>query len=621
MRYRFAGFELDEERYELRRGSTRIPLQPKVMEVLRELLGHAERTLTRDELLDAVWPGVAVGEASLTRCISQARRALGEGEADARIIQTVRGRGYRIGVPVTQLPAADTASPRGATGAGRRPRGPTWGALLAGALAAAGLAAWLARPFADLGPLLPSPLTQTGLDRSVAVLPFGGLRDHGEAVALDVVGRLSEVTELLVLSPSESFALARGPGAPRGPMAIGAELGVGSLVVGRVRARDDRLHVDVELVDATSGFRQWSSSHEGSLAEPGPLRAEVAGAVRAALLVEVQRGAEFVHRAPEVDADRFRLEGRSAILASTRDELLDRVALYERAIEREPGEPDAHVALAAAYERLWSDDAPGLGWLSRAETVVLRALELDPASEQAWAVHGAVLRAKGDWTGAEAALERSVELGPSPVSLGALARLRCMQGRPEDALPVIQRALELDPLSHSVQHTAGRVYYYLGANERAIAHLRRAHQLAPRSAYVVATLASALGAAGREAEATEVFLLALPGWLRPPLRIHQRFVGAEAGVRLLLALDAAASGRPCGRDAYESAVLHARARDPDPMLACLEEAARHHLWYVRAEPIFDPYRGDPRFRQILASAGFDAPEPLAGDASSPGSGS
>jgi DNA-binding winged helix-turn-helix (wHTH) protein len=100
VRYTFASFELDEERYQLRGGGAVIKLQPKVMEVLLHLVRNADRACSKDELIDAVWADVNVSEASLVRCVAVLRRALGETEADASIIQTVRGRGYRIGVPV-----------------------------------------------------------------------------------------------------------------------------------------------------------------------------------------------------------------------------------------------------------------------------------------------------------------------------------------------------------------------------------------------------------------------------------------------------------------------------------------------------------------------------------------
>jgi len=101
MRFRFADCVLDAARFELTRAGRPVAVQPKVLALLLFLLRNHERAVTKSELLDAVWPDTATGESSLTRAVSLARMAVGEREKDARVIRTVRGHGYRIGVPVS----------------------------------------------------------------------------------------------------------------------------------------------------------------------------------------------------------------------------------------------------------------------------------------------------------------------------------------------------------------------------------------------------------------------------------------------------------------------------------------------------------------------------------------
>jgi predicted ATPase len=100
LRYRFLHWTVDTDRFELRRGADPVPVQPKVLSLLVYLLEHRDRTVAKRELLDAVWPDAVIGESSLTRAVSVVRSALGETEHDGGVIRTVRGRGYRIGVPV-----------------------------------------------------------------------------------------------------------------------------------------------------------------------------------------------------------------------------------------------------------------------------------------------------------------------------------------------------------------------------------------------------------------------------------------------------------------------------------------------------------------------------------------
>jgi DNA-binding winged helix-turn-helix (wHTH) protein len=111
MIYVFADCELDEVRFELRRGGTPVSLEPKTFDVLAYFVRCPDRVVTKDELLDAVWPGQAVSESVLPKCVAAARRAVGD---DA--IRTVHGRGYRF-VATVRSRASEAAAPPIAAGA------------------------------------------------------------------------------------------------------------------------------------------------------------------------------------------------------------------------------------------------------------------------------------------------------------------------------------------------------------------------------------------------------------------------------------------------------------------------------------------------------------------------
>ena len=97
-RWRFAAALFDEGNWTLTVAGERVTLENKPLRLLRELLHHPGQVVSKEALLDAVWPGVIVVEGSLTTAMNKLRRALGDG--DSRIIETVPGIGYRLGVPV-----------------------------------------------------------------------------------------------------------------------------------------------------------------------------------------------------------------------------------------------------------------------------------------------------------------------------------------------------------------------------------------------------------------------------------------------------------------------------------------------------------------------------------------
>src|SRR5258708_12447042 len=97
--FRFQSFTLDLERLCVRGPSGQVDVRRKSCYVLRYLIEHAGRVVTKEELIRAVWPDVTVGDESLTQCISEVRRALDDERQ--RIIRTVPRRGYLIGVPIS----------------------------------------------------------------------------------------------------------------------------------------------------------------------------------------------------------------------------------------------------------------------------------------------------------------------------------------------------------------------------------------------------------------------------------------------------------------------------------------------------------------------------------------
>jgi DNA-binding winged helix-turn-helix (wHTH) protein/tetratricopeptide (TPR) repeat protein len=106
----FADCEIDRELYQLRRRGRVVKLEPKVFDVLAHLALHRDRVVTKNELLDALWPGEALSESVLPRAIAAARRAVGDTRAKARVIETVHGRGYRF-VADVQDPGTRTPPP------------------------------------------------------------------------------------------------------------------------------------------------------------------------------------------------------------------------------------------------------------------------------------------------------------------------------------------------------------------------------------------------------------------------------------------------------------------------------------------------------------------------------
>lgn len=174
--YRFGNYELRLQSRELLREGEVIALEPRVFDLLAFLLHNRERVVTKDELLEAVWPGTFVSETSLSRGVMKARRAIGDDADSQHSIKTVHGRGYRFVADIV-APGSVIRDDPPASAAGREPSAdgraksrysPTGVALAAGAVAillvvlAVALFPQFKEPVADSG---------TGVPR-IAVLPI-----------------------------------------------------------------------------------------------------------------------------------------------------------------------------------------------------------------------------------------------------------------------------------------------------------------------------------------------------------------------------------------------------------------------------------------------------------------
>ena len=118
----FDDLELDSALFELRRGGTRVPMEPQAFDVLAYLVTHRDRVVPKEELMDEVWGGRFVTEAAVTSRIKQARRAVGDDGHSQRVIQTVHSRGYRF---IAQLRKGLVGRPRTAPAGARTSSSPS----------------------------------------------------------------------------------------------------------------------------------------------------------------------------------------------------------------------------------------------------------------------------------------------------------------------------------------------------------------------------------------------------------------------------------------------------------------------------------------------------------------
>ena len=97
---RFGDYELDTEKFQLRKAGEPIPVEPQVFDLLVFLARNSKRTVTKEEVFAAIWGDRIVSDAALSSQIKAARRAVGDDGERQHTIATVHGRGFRFAAPV-----------------------------------------------------------------------------------------------------------------------------------------------------------------------------------------------------------------------------------------------------------------------------------------------------------------------------------------------------------------------------------------------------------------------------------------------------------------------------------------------------------------------------------------
>ncbi len=483
-------------------GDQQIALTPKAFAVLRYLVEHGDRLVTKRALLEAVWPDAFVEEGQVKQFVAELRRILHDNPGAPRFIQTVRGRGYRlIGDIKVRAPELNLVA-----GAGRMtPHGSQSGGHHPAALGAAEGGEGVRRSGLPLAWNRPS----------IAVLPFRDLGgDPGderlaEGITEDIIDGLARSRSLFVVARHSALRYRDRQADPR---RIAAELGVGYILDGTVRHRVPSLRISANLVDATQERTIWAEKYDGGNDDLFGFQDRVASRIVATIeprLFEAEI-ARLRHK-PTESFNAYDCVLRASSLLYTFDEhdLRSAGAYLDRAAAL-----DSTSARAYAYKAWWyvlciceaRSQNPARDTVL-AEEAAQRALALDPtdAFVLAVAAHVEALLQRQPEVAAEM-FERSLRLNEnSAFAWGLSAATYCYLGRSDEALARLENAARLspfDPLNFFSWGVAGFAEFLGGRYDRASAWLEKALRQNPR--FVAShhrTLTTCLWHAGRRDEA------------------------------------------------------------------------------------------------------------------------
>ncbi len=456
--------------------------------------------------------------------------------------------------------------------------------------------------------------------RAIAVLPFVNASPDpdteyfSDGMTDELIDALTKVEGLRVASRTSVFALKRREADVR---TLGALLGVAVVLEGSVRRAGDRLRVTARLTEVADGRHLWSERYDRNAGDVFQVQDEIAGTIvrtlRGTLLGELGDPTPRRYTA-NLTAYNLYLKGRYCWNKRRADGLNEAITYFESAIAEDPDYALAYTGLADCYALHVDYRGMPVGEaMARSRQLALRALELDDTLAEAHtSLAWVTFLHDWEWESADRRFRRAIELNPRYATARQwYAWLLVSQGRIEAALAEGRAAAELDPASVSIRRSLGWLNYYARRYDAAEEQLRRALAMDPTSEENHRILGLALTQQGRYDEAVAALREAIAGaaesaYARGALARTLALGGRTAEARGLLA-----ELESDGRSRYVSPVAYATAHialgETDEAFSWIERAhaeRRGWLAYLRVEPIFDPLRGDPRFRDLLDRMGL-----------------
>ncbi len=625
--YEFGEFRLDAHKRTLRRGEDLVALTPKAFDTLLTLIERQGQTVTTDELMKAVWPDSFVEESNLTQAVYVLRKALGQ-TRDQGYIVTLPGQGYRFVADVKPVqrnatPAADTgdnghailSSPRRAQQLRRRLLVLLGIAVVLFLISAAYFKWFRPRPVSAARTML-------------AVLPFENFtgdpaQDYfSDGLTEEMISHLGD------LDPRHLGVIARTSvmhykHSQASIPQIGKDLGVQYVIEGSVRRDSERVRITAQLIQVNDQSHLWAREYDRELGHLLELQTEIAREVANEIEFSlsgrrpIKAAREAAARVPDptsYEAYDLYLKGRYFWNKRTEGGFRQAADYFQQAIDKDPNYGRAYAGLADTFTLMstWFVGSPD-ELMPKARTAAMRALELDESLAEAHASL-ALIRENYDydWPGSEKEFRRAIQLDPQYATAHQwYAEFLSWQGRFEEAFAESERARQLDPLSLIIASDYGWILYDSRQFDNALKQARLVLELDPNFDHARALIVPSYFQLGRSDEAVDLINRWAerdegPWTLAWKAAVYSRSGHAEEARRAVAKLEQISRPRA---DRTPTLLLgYLNADEKDRAIEMLQRAYSEHsnvVVQIKVNPMFDPIRNDPRFKDLLRRVGLE----------------
>jgi len=465
------------------------------------------------------------------------------------------------------------------------------------------------------------PANEPAESTTVAVLPLDNLSPESEndyicdGLAEELINELTQIVGLRVVSRSSSFQFKGGTPDVR---EIGRRLGASLLVQGSLRRSGEHLRLTVRLSQASDGFQIWSERFDARIGDLFVLQDELTSAVLEKL--RVQLGVRFPRLAaggpaPAMEAYDLYLRARFALNQETPASFRKALDLFVQAVSVDPQLVPALLGIAETHLRMdWYGLKPAAESEAAVKSALADALRLQPDSV-AGLCNLALLQAGWDWNWAAAGVtfEKALAAGSATAAVHFHYGLDYLtpQGRLDEALQELKRALKLDPLSPIVHTAVGGCLYRMRRWTEAADELRGTVQANSGFGHAHWSLGRVLVEMNQSQEALRHFEEAakimgpIPAALAEIGYCHARMGRRDLAHSIVQELQRLAERE--WLSPLSAALVYAGLGEKEAALENLEGAFERkirQLVWVNVDPRYDILRPEPRFKRLIERLGL-----------------
>jgi serine/threonine-protein kinase len=474
--------------------------------------------------------------------------------------------------------------------------------------------------------------TQTGARRtgrvsrivdSLAVLPFENTsRDAeneylSEGITASLINILAAVPKLRVMAQSTVF---RYKGKEIDAQAVGRELNVRAVLTGRIIQSGGSLRIGTELVDVATGTQLWGAQYDRKPGDIFVIQDDISNEISEKLRLKLTRAEkQRLTKRQTYDAEAYRLylRGRHHWNQWTEQGFYKAIEYFQQAVEKDPSYALAYTGLADSYVLLgWNSYLPPQDAFPKGRKAAMQAMDVEPELGEAHTPLAAVLWLYDwNWPEAQSKFKRSLALNPAhPTANHWYAEFLMTMGRHAEAIAMMKKSQELDPLSLIIGVAIGRAYYMARRNEESLQQLRRTMDLDanyPMTYWILGLLLRNMGRYEQAIAEGEKAVELSGGSPLMSAALAQSWASAgnrEKALEILEGLTKLAKQEYVSP--YFFAGIHIGLGENERALEYLEKSFEEHshwMIYLHIDPSMDDLRPNPRFQDLLNRVGLPLP--------------